>query len=77
MGSFPQIRFKNDPYERHAVAKIYINPLLPNLEYGSEQFPIISKTQNLELENGMGFRSVHLIVPFAQFVIRDDLLRGR
>lgn len=75
MGSFPKIRFKDGPYERHAIAEIYISPLLPNLEYGSQQFPIIPQTWILELENGMGFRPVHLIVPLTQFVVCDDLLR--
>ena len=65
MGSPSNICFEDGPYERHAVAKIHIDPLLPNLEYGSQQLPIISQTSDPELENGMGFRPVHIIVPLA------------
>jgi len=77
MGSFQEICVKDGPYEHHAVAKIHIGPLLPNLEYGSQQLPSIPEIANLELENGMGFRPVHLFVPLTQLVICDDLLHRR
>ena len=44
---------------------IYIDPPLPNLERGSQQLPIVPETANPELENGMEFRTVHLLVSLA------------
>ena len=65
VGSFQEICFEDGPSQHHAFTKIYIDPLFPNLEYGSQQLPIISQTSDPELENGMGFRPVHIIVPLA------------
>ena len=77
MGPFQEICVEDGPYQHHAVAEIHIDTLLPNFKYGSQQLPFIPETANLELEDGMGFRPVHLLVPLAQLVICDDLLRRR
>jgi len=77
MGSFQEIRVEDGPYEHHAHAKIHIYPFISNLEHGGQQFPPIPQTANPELEDGMGFRPVHLLVPLPQSVVGHDLLRRR
>ena len=77
VGSFQEICVEDGPSQYHAFTKIHIDPLFPNLEYGSQQLSFVPKTSNHELEDGVGFRPVHLLIPLTQPVIRDDLLHRR